>query len=55
MLTITILVLGFAGMVGSSRLAERRGRSGPTWMWLGALFGPLALIAVGLLPRRRPA
>jgi hypothetical protein len=53
-MTIIIAVaLAVAFMVLSGRLAERRGRSGRTWMWLGALFGPFALIAVALLPPRR--
>lgn len=53
MAIIIAVVLGAAVMVLSGRLAERRGRSGRTWMRLGALFGPFALIAVALMPARR--
>ena len=34
----------------SGWIAERRGRSTTLWYWLGAIFGPLAAIAVALLP-----
>ena len=30
--------------------AEHRGRSIKTWVWLGAIFGPLALLLVAALP-----
>jgi hypothetical protein len=35
-----------------AHVAEWRGRSGKLWFWLGAVFGPLALIALALLPER---
>jgi hypothetical protein len=38
----------------SAGLAEERGRSGTLWAVLGFVFGPMALLAVGLsrpLPR----
>ncbi len=34
------------------RIAESRGRSIKAWVWLGAIFGPIALLAVSLLPAR---
>jgi MFS family permease len=37
----------------SGHIAERRGRSVKLWIWLGALFGPLALVVALLPPRRR--
>ena len=55
MLTASVLVLGFACMYLSARLAERRGRSARAWMWVGAIFGPLALLALVAMPARRPA
>lgn len=46
-LPITLLIVSayIAGVV-----AERKGRSVRTWQWMGALFGPFALIPVSLLP-----
>jgi NO-binding membrane sensor protein with MHYT domain len=35
------------------RIAERRGRSVKLWLWLGAFFGPIALVLVRLLPPRQ--
>ena len=35
------------------RAAKRRGRSVTAWMWLGILFGPLAWLAVAMLPSLR--
>lgn len=32
------------------RVAESRGRSVKAWVCLGAIFGPVALLAVALLP-----
>jgi MFS family permease len=45
LILLTILSTYLAGWI-----AERRGRSVKAWLWLGALFGPLALAAVALLP-----
>jgi hypothetical protein len=38
----------------TTRVAERRGRSVKTWIWLGAFFGPFALVTVLLLPSLQP-
>jgi hypothetical protein len=35
------------------RIAESRGRTIKAWVWLGAIFGPIALLVVALLPSRR--
>lgn len=34
------------------RIAESRGRSIKAWVWLGAIFGPIALLVVAFLPSR---
>ena len=34
----------------SGWLAGRRGRSAKLWYWMGAIFGPVAFLAVALLP-----
>ena len=39
----------------SGLVAKRRGRNVRTWYWIGALFGPFALIAVSLLPSSKQA
>jgi hypothetical protein len=39
----------------SGWIAERRGRSIKLWCWLGAIFGPIALVAVALLPPQEAA
>jgi hypothetical protein len=31
-------------------IAKRRGRSIRAWVWLGAIFGPVALLLLVLLP-----
>lgn len=33
----------------SGWIAGRRGRSTKLWYWLGAIFGPIALLAIALL------
>ena len=43
-----ILLWGFCAIV-SACIASGKGRSGFGWFILGALFGPLAMIAVGLM------
>jgi len=45
-LTITVLCAYLTG-----NLAMRRGHKVKAWHWMGALFGPFALIAVFQLPR----
>jgi hypothetical protein len=37
----------------SGWIAGRRGRSAKLWYWLGAISGPIALLAVALLPPAR--
>ncbi len=37
----------------SGKVAVRRGYAGKAWYWMGALFGPIALIAVFLPHSRR--
>lgn len=34
----------------SGWIAGRRGRSTKLWYWLGAILGPIALLAIALLP-----
>jgi hypothetical protein len=50
---VIILILSFLGIVIAyltADTAQRRGRSVKAWMWLGLIFGPLAWLAVALLP-----
>jgi hypothetical protein len=54
--TLILFALNIWTAVMSLRTAERRGRSGKLWMWLGILFGPFAWATVALLPPiRKPA
>jgi ABC-type iron transport system FetAB permease component len=50
LLSVTIASAYLAG-----RIAARKGRSVTTWLWLGAVFGPLGTAAVAVLPTRRRA
>jgi hypothetical protein len=45
-----LLFLGIACTYLSGWIAGRRGRSIKLWYWLGAIFGPIAPLAVALLP-----
>jgi hypothetical protein len=45
-LTLTVLFTYLTGQI-----AMRRGYAVKTWYWVGALFGPFALIAAFLMPR----
>jgi len=44
------LLLFVAFTLLSGWIAGRRGRSTKLWYWLGAILGPIALLAVALLP-----
>jgi len=46
-----ILVLWFVNMGVTGWLAGRKGRDGGLWSVLALFIGPLALLAVALLPR----
>ena len=48
-----LLSLGVVCICLSGWIAERRGRSVKLWCWLGAVFGPIAPVAVALLPPAR--
>jgi len=43
-----LLLVAFTLLSGS--IAGRRGHSTKLWYWLGAVFGPIALLAIALLP-----
>jgi hypothetical protein len=49
-----VIVLAIACCFLCGRIAEHRGRSIRAWVWLGAIFGPLALLLVATLPRHGP-
>ena len=51
---IAILLFIVCGLL-SARLAQWRGRRVQPWIWLGIVFGPLAWIALALLPSHREA
>lgn len=46
------IVLLFACAYGCEEVADRRGRDAYVWLGAGLLFGPVALLALVLLPRR---
>ena len=48
-LAVALLVL-VAFTLLSGWIAGRRGHSTKLWYWLGAVFGPIALLAIALLP-----
>ena len=53
MLAFAAWCLLFAGCTFlSGWIAGRRGRSVTLWCWMGAIFGPIAPVAVAVLPRR---
>ncbi len=46
-----ITMVAFIGsMYLAGRLAQRRGRSSKSWVWIAAFIGPLALPLVFLFP-----
>ncbi len=48
--TMLLLLITLTYMTGM--IAERRGRRVKTWYWMAAIFGPFALLAVAVLPRK---
>jgi hypothetical protein len=50
-----LLLVNVVTMYLSGQLALRRGRSLKNWLWLGAIFGPFALVTVALLPPHQKA
>jgi hypothetical protein len=50
MMWLIVVVLAIACCYLCGRIAEQRGRSIKAWVWLGAIFGPLALLLVATLP-----
>ena len=54
MIEASITVIGvIVSMLLAGRIAERRGRSMRAWIWLAAVFGPLATMAAWALPVKR--
>jgi hypothetical protein len=56
MAQISVLLIG-VGLGGifvywSHAVAIKRGRSPRPWMWLAAIFGPIALPVLALLPKK---
>ena len=49
-----ILLLWFLNMAATGWLARRRGRDDGLWAVIAFLLGPIALVAVALMPRRQP-
>ena len=47
---IVLMITVFCAYL-SGKTAIRRGHAVKAWYWMGAIFGPFALIAVYLLPR----
>jgi hypothetical protein len=52
---IIVVTVGITalGVDVARRMAVRRGRSRFGWMWSVAMLGPLPLLVLGLLPRKR--
>jgi hypothetical protein len=50
-----VIALYVASTYVAGVVAEQRGRNVRTWYWMGALFGPPALLAVWLLPSGKEA
>jgi hypothetical protein len=48
-LAVALLLLAVSTFL-SGWIAHRRGRSIKLWYWLGAIFGPIAPLALALLP-----
>ena len=44
------IIVSFACMVASGEYAVRRGRSRTAWVWVAAVIGPLALLALAVIP-----
>jgi hypothetical protein len=54
MFEASITVIGLVvSMVLAGRIAASRGRSMRAWIWLAAVFGPLATMAAWALPVKR--
>ena len=51
----SIILVNFVCIWGARWLAQRKGRKPKPWMWLAALFGPLILLPLALLPVRSVA
>jgi hypothetical protein len=50
-----LLCVTIASAYLAGRIAAHKGRSVKTWLWLGAVFGPLGAAAVAVLPTKRRA
>lgn len=48
----SVILVNFVCVWGARWLAQRKGRAPTAWMWLAALFGPLILVPLALLPAR---
>ena len=51
-MSVLFALSAVALMVLAGRMASVRGRSTTAWLWIAALVGPLALIALSLLGKR---
>lgn len=51
--TIIMVFVTIVSMYLTFRIAESRGRSTRAWLWLAAVFGPFAALAVWVLPAQR--
>jgi len=47
------VIVCIVSMLMAGRIAESRGRSMRAWIWLAAVFGPLAALAALVLPAKR--
>jgi MFS family permease len=49
--SITVIVF-IVSMLMAGRIAESRGRATKAWIWLAAVFGPLAALTAWALPAK---
>jgi hypothetical protein len=54
MITASVTIIVFVvSMLMAGRIAGGRGRSTRAWVWLAAVFGPLATLVAWALPTKR--
>ena len=52
---LLVFLLNVIPMYLAGQIAMRKGRSLKNWLWLGAIFGPFALIVAALPSLEKPA
>jgi hypothetical protein len=52
---LATLLLSILSIVAAAYVADWRGRSRKAWMWAAAILGPFPLLALLLMPSKKPA